>query len=125
MKKSVHLVNANGNHRIIKMGFCWVGFFVPGLWAMSEGLWRLFAFSALFPSFASLFSDAADQLQRRSLSNAASLLNLTADLAVVACLLTMLCTGLFGKRWLVGRLLRQGYVERPSQVSRNSGQQRA
>ena len=114
MSKSVHLVHANGSHRIIKMGFCWTGFFIPGLWAMSEGLWRPFAFSALCLSLLGLFSDAAADFQRHSLSGVSSFLSLSSDLSAVAYLLTMLCCGMFGKKWLVVSLTKHGYVEHPS-----------
>jgi hypothetical protein len=103
---------------MVRMGFCWVGFFVPGLWAISEGLWRPFAFSALFMKLMSVSDDAVTVLERRSPSDIVSLLNLASALCAVAYLLTMLFCGLFGKRWLVGRLRKLGYVERSSLTAR-------
>ncbi|MGM9485864.1 hypothetical protein [Ideonella sp. YS5] len=96
----------------MKLGFCWIGFFLPGLWAMSEGLWRPFAFTALFFKLMSVSENAAAEMELRSLSDIASLLNIAAALSALAYLLTMLFCGLFGKRWLVARLRKQGYVER-------------
>ena len=118
--KSVHLVHANGNHRIIKTGFCWGGFFVPSLWAISEGLWRPFAVSALFMNLVTLFSNAADDLERRSHSDLGSLMSLLAVVSTSAYLLTMLCCGLFGKRWIVGRLIKHGYAEHDFLPARQS-----
>ena len=110
-KESILLVHPNGNHRIVKMGFCWGGFFVPALWAISEGLWRPFAFSALLVKLTIVSGDAATEFERRSLPDTASLLNIATALCVVAYILTMLLYGLFGKKWLVGKLKKQGYVE--------------
>jgi hypothetical protein len=114
MNMSVHLAHPNGNHRIIKTGFCWLGFLVPSLWAMSEGLWRPFAFSALCANLLTLFSKASDDFQLRSLPEASSLLSLFAGLSAIAYLLTMFCCGLFGRRWMISRLVKHGYVVRRS-----------
>lgn len=79
---------------------------------MSEGLWRPFAFTALFYKLMSVSDNVAAELERRSLSDIASLLNIATALSALAYLLTMLFCGLYGKRWLVGRLRKQGYVQR-------------
>lgn len=121
MKEPVHLVHANGNHRIIKVGFCWPGFLLPGLWAMSEGLWRPFAFSSLFFNLIALFSDVAENSQRRSLSDITTLSDQAAALSATAYFLMMLCCGLFGKKWLVGRWLKHGYVEYRSLPAQKHG----
>lgn len=111
MKESVHLVHPNGNHRIVKMGFCWVGFFLPSLWSISEGLWRPFAFTAFFVKLMSVSSEAATEFEQRSLADTALILNITTVICALAYLLTMIFCGIYGKKWLVDRLMKQGYVD--------------
>jgi len=117
MTRSVHLVRANSGHRIVRMGFCWTGFFLPGLRAISEGLWRVWALQALWASLVTFFHDAAEDFQRHSHPGVSSFLSLCADLSAMALVLTMLCCGMFGKRWLVASLFKRGYVEHPSSAS--------
>jgi len=59
MKKTIHLVHGNGENRILHMSFCWAGFFIPTLWAISEGLWRLWALSLINEIIHRLFGETA------------------------------------------------------------------
>jgi hypothetical protein len=106
---TIHLVNRHGVHRIVRMGFCWPGFLVPVLWAMSEGLWRPFAFSLIF-FFADRVAEAValscEQGAACSAVPYAAVFRLTGFVSYV---FMMGYLGYNGKNLLVTDLQRHGY----------------
>jgi hypothetical protein len=100
MAKILFLVHPSGKSRRLKLGFCWLGFFLPTVWAVSEGLWRPFAFSLLGYYLLTRASDLARDLR----TPAFVLLGLTY-------FVVMVIFGVYGKKWLVSDLLAHGYRE--------------
>jgi hypothetical protein len=108
MTNILFLVHPNGKSRRLKLGFCWLGFFLPTVWAVSEGLWRPFAFSLLGYYLLTRASNLARDLR----APAFVLLGLTY-------FVIMIVFGVYGKKWLVSDLLAQGYRE--VHVNENGG----
>ena len=100
MKKSILLIHSNGKSRQLKPGFCWLGFFIPGLWALSEGLWRLWAFS-LIPVVVTQLSGGVPEHSGQRVWGLIGLFGY---------LLIMIVFGVFGKKWLLADMLKHGYV---------------
>lgn len=98
MAKFRLLVHPNGKSRRIRYGFCWLGFLLPPVWAVSEGLWRPFGFSLLGYLFLTRASDLARDLRTPALV-----------LLGLVYLLVMAIFGAFGKKWLIDDLLAHGY----------------
>ncbi len=98
MAKVRFLIHPNGKSRRIRHGFCWFGFLVPTVWAVSEGLWRPFAFSLLGYLLLTRSPDLARDLRIPVLG-----------LAGVSYFVLMFVFGAFGKKWLVEDLLAHGY----------------
>jgi len=98
MSKIRLLVHPNGKSRRIKSGFCWLGFLLPTVWAVSEGLWRPFAFSLLGYYLLTRASDLAKDLHIPALT-----------LLGLSYFIVMVIFGIFGKKWLVDDLLAHGY----------------
>lgn len=93
-------MNKNGNSRTIRLGFCWAGFFIPQLWAVSEGLWRPFAFTLLSGLALRFFDEAAKHYANDGLL----------VMGFIQYLLMMFCFGLYGQNWLVADLSKRGYT---------------
>ncbi len=102
MKKSILLVHDDGRSRQLKPGFCWLGFLLLGLWALSEGLWRLWACSLLPFVVIQLTGNVSEYYGRR----------VWILIGLLGYLLVMIVFGIFGKKWLVADLLKHGYVEK-------------
>jgi hypothetical protein len=100
MTKILFLVHPNGKSRRLKLGFCWFGFFLPVVWAVSEGLWRPFAFSLLGYYLLSRASDLARDLKTPAFV-----------LLAFTYIVVMVIFGLYGKKWLASELLSHGYRE--------------
>jgi hypothetical protein len=106
----VHLVHRHGKHRIVRMGFCWTGFFLPTLWAISEGLWRIAALSSTIfampyvNSFLLVYSDATGNKQIAFASVAVT----GASYLFYLCL--MAYVGVHGQQMIVDDLLAHGYA---------------
>ncbi|MES2151700.1 MAG: hypothetical protein V4508_18125 [Pseudomonadota bacterium] len=92
------LVHPNGKSRRIKPGFCWLGFLLPTVWAVSEGLWRPFAFSLLGYYLLTRAHDIANDLRIPALA-----------LLGLSYFVVMAIFGMNGKKWLVDDLLAHGY----------------
>lgn len=101
MTKKVFLIHCNGKSRNLRMGFCWMGFFLPIVWALSEGLWRPFAFSLLGYFIMQMSVDASAYYHQPGFSVA----------GIFSYPLAMLVFGLRGKRWILRDMLRNGYVD--------------
>jgi len=69
------------------------------LWALSEGLWRPYAFVILSVLIFRLSADAANYYGNPVFGMS----------GLVAYPLTMLIFGLYGKKWLLTHLAKQGY----------------
>ena len=100
MTGSILLIHPNGKSRRIRPGFCWMGFFLTTLWAISEGLWRPFAFSLLGWQLTKLSIVLARYFD-------SVLIALFCPFAYPA---VMVFFGIYGKRWLVADMMRNGYV---------------
>lgn len=110
MTKILFLVHPNGKSRRLKLGFCWFGFFFPVVWAVSEGLWRPFAFSLLGYYLLTRASDLARDLRVPAFA-----------LLGFSYIVVMVVFGLYGKKWLASDLLSHGYRElRVSEDSEDS-----
>ncbi|MDC8760514.1 hypothetical protein OIK44_23275 [Janthinobacterium sp. hw3] len=103
------LVHPNGKSRRIKRGFCWLGFLLPTLWAISEGLWRPFAFSLLGYYLYTRAFDFVNDLQIPALA-----------LLWPSYFVVMVIFGAFGKKWLVNDLLAHGYRDVPLEEKTNT-----
>lgn len=100
MNEKILLVHPNGKSRNLKLGFCWLGFLLPTVWAVSEGLWRPFALSLLGYYFLTRASDLARDFKTPALV-----------LLGFVYFVVMIIFGIYGKKWLVSDLLRHGYHE--------------
>jgi hypothetical protein len=100
MKEIILLRREDGKNRTIRTGFCWLGFFIPMLWALSEGLWRPCAFVMLSVLLSKLSVEAANYYDNPFFFFP----------GLIAYLSTMLIFGLYGKKWLLAHLVKQGYV---------------
>src|SRR5471030_397663 len=100
MAKMLFLVHPNGKSRRLKLCFCWFGFFLPVAWAVSEGLWRPFAFSLLGYYLLVRASDLARDLR----IPAFVLLGFTY-------IVVMVIFWLYGKKWFASDLLSHGCRE--------------
>lgn len=111
MKEAILWIHSNGKSRQIEPGFCWFGFFLPHLWAFSEGLWRLWA-GSLWAIFLVALSITASK------NYALPFLSL---IGLGGYLLLMIAFGVLGKKWLVADMLKQGYQAKNLPV-RNASQ---
>jgi len=100
MTRKLLLVHPNGKSRHIEPGFCWLGFLLPVVWSVSEGLWRPFAFAPLGHFLLMIGNDLAYDFK----NPAFSLLGQTYFGVMIA-------FGVYGKHWLVSDLLAHGYRE--------------
>lgn len=100
MSKIRLLIHPNGKSRRIRSGFCWLGFLLPPVWAVSEGLWRPFGFSLLGYFLLTRASDLARDLRTPALV-----------LLGLVYFVMMAIFGALGKKWLIDDLLAHGYLD--------------
>jgi hypothetical protein len=98
MKNALFFVHPNGKSRTIKPGFCWLGFCLPLVWAVSEGLWRPFAFALLGHVLLARAGDLARHFETPSMI-----------LAALSYFVVMIVFGRYGKGWLMSDMLAHGY----------------
>ena len=82
------------------MGFCWFGFFLPTIWAVTEGLWRPFAFSLLGYLVTRLANDASSYYGSKPFGL----------FGLFGYPLVMVVFGTWGKKWLIADMLKHGYA---------------
>ncbi|MDR3481584.1 MAG: hypothetical protein P4L91_12840 [Burkholderiaceae bacterium] len=107
--KSVHLVHKNGKHRIVPLGFCWAGFLLPTVWAISEGLWRPFAASLLFFMADKVAGLAEIYCEHGGFTAVIPYIIFLKIAAFASYVFTMGYFGVHGKELLIGDLLNHGY----------------
>lgn len=107
---SVHLVHKNGKHRIVRLGFCWTGFFLPTVWAMSEGLWRLCAISLIGVPATQISQALVSYCDHFGFDAAIRYAYLLGLVGTIGYIFTMVYFGLQGQKLLVDDLLRHGYT---------------
>jgi hypothetical protein len=108
---SVHLVYRHGKHRIVRMGFCWTGFFLPTLWAISEGLWRIAALSSIvfaMPYVNSFLMDYSEVTGNKQVTFAPVFF---ASASFLFYLYLMVYVGVHGQQLIVDDLLAHGYAK--------------
>jgi hypothetical protein len=87
------------------LGFCWTGFFLPTLWALSEGLWRPFALSLPF-FFANQFIEVlASSCEQGEFCTAIPFVAVFRLICFVGYLCTMGYFGYNGEQLLIDDLL--------------------
>jgi len=106
---SVHLVHKNGHHRIVRLGFCWSGCLLPPVWALSEGLWRPFAFSILFWFADKLHHAVLVSCDQTGFCAVLAFTGLLKIAALVSYFFIMSQFGFHGKEILIADLLKHGY----------------
>lgn len=111
IRKSIHLVHRNGKHRIVRLGFCWAGFFAPPLWAMSEGLWRCFAWSIAGLTVAKVSETVMDYCTLTYHHAAIPYAALLRAISTSSYFVGMVYFGIRGQDLLVDDLLAHGYAE--------------
>lgn len=97
---TLFLVHPSGKSRRIDLNFCWLGFFLPTVWSVSEGLWRPFAFSLLGYYFLTKSSNLARDLGIPAIA-----------LLGLSYFVIMVVFGVHGKKWVASDMLAHGYRE--------------
>jgi hypothetical protein len=103
MVDTVLLLHPDGKSRRVRLAFCWLGFLIPTLWSLSEGLWRPCAFSLLGAVATHLTFNAAKVVG----------VPLFSFLGFLIYPAVMLAFGFRGNRWLLSHLLVKGWVPNP------------